>query len=150
MFFKAKNNLEKKTKQGHKKGHVIKGYKNSHHKDENARTEEYYDEESDEGANFNFNGHAGAFGENAQSAYKGAKEDGEFKADKAKKEGHYDSAHIVDNANAGHGQYGTKKFGESGAIYGINNGIDSQSLLGHQENSKYFKHYPHHVPIFGW
>lgn len=145
----GKNELEKKEKKGHKKGHVIKGYKNSHHKDETGKTEEYYDEESDEGANYLLNGQRGAFGENAQSAYKGAKEDAEFKADKGKKEGHHGSEYISDDSKADHGQYGKKKFGESGAIYGIDNGFDQHSLLGHQENSKYFKHYPHHAPFFG-
>ncbi|KAJ8942616.1 hypothetical protein NQ314_010025 [Rhamnusium bicolor] len=41
---------EKTIKQGHRKGHKIKGFKSSHHKDESGKTEEYYDEDHDEGA----------------------------------------------------------------------------------------------------
>ncbi|EEZ98972.1 keratin, type I cytoskeletal 9 [Tribolium castaneum] len=135
-------------KKGHKKGHVIKGFKSSHHKDETGKTEEFYDEENDEGAKLNFNGEAGSFGEKGASQFKGGHEAGEFAEGAAKKAGHFDNEHFVDNSNAGHGNYGEKKYGGSGSVYGVNNGIDQHSLLGHQENSKIYKHFPHHVPFY--
>lgn len=66
----GKNGGENKIKKGHKKGHVIKGFKSSHHKDESGKTEEYYDEENDEGDNYAFNGQNGAYGQKGESSYK--------------------------------------------------------------------------------
>lgn len=144
----GKNGEEKILKKGHRKGHVVKGFKKSHHKDESGRTEEFYDEEHDEGEQGAFNGQSGTFGENESSSFKGAHEDGEFKAKQGKKEGHYDTEHIVDHNNGDGGQYSAKKYGGSGSVYGVNNGVDEQSLLGHQENKKFIKHHPGHVPFF--
>lgn len=58
---------------GHKKGHKVKGFKNSHQKMETGKTEEYYDEANDEGSNYLYNGQAGSFGQKAGSAYNGKK-----------------------------------------------------------------------------
>lgn len=49
---------------------MIKGFKTSHQKDESGKTEEYYDEEHDEGANVAFNGQNGQFGQKGASSYK--------------------------------------------------------------------------------
>ncbi|KAL3278971.1 hypothetical protein HHI36_016489 [Cryptolaemus montrouzieri] len=145
----GKNGGEKKINTGHKKGHSIKGFKTSHHKDESGKTEEYFDEENDEGNNIFFNGQQGSFGENSASSFKGGHADGKFNAGESKKEGHYDQEHFVDNANAGKGSFGSKKYAGSGEVYGVNNGLDQQSLLGHQESERYFKHHPHHTPFYG-
>lgn len=144
----GKNGGEKKIKQGHKKGHVIKGFKTSHHKDESGKTEEFYDEANDEGDNFNYNGQSGSFGETGASQFKGGHEDGKFNSGEYKKQGHYDNQHLVDKANADSGKYGENKYAGSGSVYGVNNGIDQQSLLGHQENSRFYKHHPHYVPFY--
>lgn len=133
---------------GHKKGHVIKGYKSSHHKDETGKTEEFYDEENDQGGKLNFAGQSGSFGEKGASAFKGGLENGEFARGEHKKQSHFDNEHLLDNSNAGQGKYGEKKYGGSGSVYGANKGIDEQSLLGHQESSKFYKHFPHHVPFY--
>lgn len=148
MLLLGQNGEEKKVKQGHRKGHTVKGFKKSHHKDESGHEENYYDEEHDEGENAHFNEQGGSFGEKEGSSYKGAHEDGEFKANQGKKEGHYDNHHLVDNNGGEGGQYGSKKYGSSGTSYGVNNGADEQSLLGHQEHTKFVKHHPEHVPFF--
>ncbi|XP_044761510.1 uncharacterized protein LOC123318827 [Coccinella septempunctata] len=143
------NGGQKKINTGHKKGHSIKGFKTSHHKDESGKTEEYYDEENDEGNNVFFNGQHGSFGENAASSFKGGHADGKFNAGESKKEGHYDQEHYVGNSNAGKGSFGSKKYAGSGEVYGVNNGLDQHSLLGHQESERFFNHHPDHTPFYG-
>ncbi|KAK9878814.1 hypothetical protein WA026_003652 [Henosepilachna vigintioctopunctata] len=145
----GKNGEEKKLNNGHRKGHSIKGFKTSHHKDESGKTEEYYDEENDEGNNVLYKGQHGAFGEDGASSFKGGHADGKFNAGESKKEGHYDQEHFIDNAKGGKGSFGSKKFAGSGESYGVNNGLDQQSLLGHQESERFFKHHPHHTPFYG-
>lgn len=144
----GKNVGEHNQKSGHKKGHIIKGFKSSHHKDESKKTEEFYDEENDEAGKFNFKGESGSFGEKGESNVKGGHENGVAASGEQKKEGHYEKAEIVDNSNADKGQYGEKKYAGSGSIYGVNNGVDQQSLLGHQESSRYYKKHPYHVPFY--
>ncbi|RZB66657.1 hypothetical protein BDFB_013764, partial [Asbolus verrucosus] len=82
----GKQGGEFNEKKGHKKGHVIKGFKNSHHKDETAKTEEFYDEANDEGGKLNFNGQSGSFGEKGASSFKGGLENGEFLENAQKKQ----------------------------------------------------------------
>ncbi|CAG9772954.1 unnamed protein product [Ceutorhynchus assimilis] len=142
----GKNEAENKLKKGHKKGHVIKGFKSSHHKDETGKTEEYYDEEHDEGDNVAFNGQSGAFGQKGQSSYKGGHEDGKFNEQEHKKSGHVSNQYAVSKETGDKGNYGENKYAGGGSVFGVNNGIDQQSLLGHQENSRFFKHHP--VPFY--
>lgn len=121
---------------------MIKGFKTSHHKDETGKTEEFFDEANDEGDNFNFYGQTGHFGEGSQSAHKGGHGDHFFNADERKKQGHYDAGQFLHKNNGDQGEYGQKKYLGSGQIYGANNGIDQQSLLGHQEHNRFFKQHP--------
>lgn len=144
----GKNAGENKQQAGHKKGHRVKGFKTTHHKDESGKTEEYYDEANDEGKQSQYKGEAGSFGQNAQSAYKGGHQDKKVDAKEEKKQGQYDTAQIVDNSKSDQAHYGEKKHSENNKIYGFNNGIDEQSLLGHQEAMRTFKKYPHHTPFF--
>lgn len=122
---------------------MIKGFKSSHHKDETGKTEEFYDEAHDAGNNFNFQGQAGRFGEGSQSAFKGGHDDAFFNADERRKQGHYDAGQYLNKNNADQGQYGQNKYLGNGQVYGANNGIDQQSLLGHQEHNRFFKHHPY-------
>ncbi|XP_050313952.1 uncharacterized protein LOC126748639 [Anthonomus grandis grandis] len=142
----GKNGEEKKLNNGHKKGHRIKGFKSSHHKDESGKTEEYYDEEHDEGNNFAFNGLNGAFGQSGESSFNGGHQDGKFNEEEQKKSGHISSQYGVNKEVSDQGKYGQNKYAGSGQTFGVNNGVDQQSLLGHQENSKFFKH--HAVPFY--
>lgn len=135
-----------KMAKGHKKGHKIKGFKNSHQKMETGKTEEYYDEDHDEGGNFVFKGQAGSFGENSGASYQGGQQDGKFNAGEAKKQGHFLNEFIADKANANKGRYGESKYGGSGALYGLNNGAGVNSMAGHHMSSNFYKHHPfyHH------
>lgn len=145
--FAGENKAERKIKQGHRKGHVVKGFKKSHNKEESGRDEQYYDEEHDEGGNVFFNGQRGDFGESEGSSYKGNHQDGVFKANQGKQSGHYSSEKALDNSNGGGEEFAAKKYGGSGSSYGSSRGSDEQSLLGHQQ-SKLFRHQPKYVPIF--
>lgn len=148
VFNVGQNAAERKNKQGHKKGHVVKGFKKSHHSDESGRTEEFYDEAHDEGGNTEFSGQRGGFGQNEGSSFKGAKEDEQFKSNQAKQQGHFSNEQLNDNSHGGGEQFNAKKFGGSGSNYGSNNGFDEQSLLAHQQSNKFFKHQPQHVPFY--
>ena len=127
---------------------MIRGFKKSHHNDETGKTEEFYDEAHDEGSDYNNEGKFGSFGEGRHNSYQGAQGDSYLNVDQQKKGGQFDSKQFVDKKNANEGQYGQSKYKGSGELYGSNNGIDRQSLLGHQESSKAFKHYPYHVPFY--
>lgn len=144
----GQNAAERKSKQGHKKGHVVKGFKKSHHLDENGRTEEFYDEAHDEGGNTEFSGQRGGFGQNEGSSFKGVNQDGQFKSNQAKQQGHYNKERFLDNSQGDDEQYNSKKYGSNGSNYGAKNGFDEQSLLAHQQSNKFFKQQPHHVPFY--
>ncbi|XP_017782200.1 PREDICTED: uncharacterized protein LOC108566698 [Nicrophorus vespilloides] len=144
----GKSGDETKRSKGHKKGHVIKGFKTSHHKDESGKTEEFYDEEHDEGDDVRFKGEAGSFGEKAKSTFEGGHDDSRFNAEKRKQEGHFGSERKVDSNDLKRGRYDEKKSLDEGRSYVLNSGIDEHSLLGHQENSKYYKNHPYHVPFY--
>lgn len=144
----GQNAAERKSKQGHKKGHVVKGFKKQHKLDESGRSEEYFDEAHDEGGNTEFSGQHGGFGEREGSSFKGINEDGRFKTNQAKQQGHYDNEELFDKSHGNNEHFDTKKFGNSGSSYGAKNGFDEQSLLAHQQSNKFFKKQPQHVPFF--
>lgn len=133
---------EMKYAKGHKKGHKVKGFKNSHQKSETGKTEEFYDEEHDEGGNFMVKGQMGSFGQNEGAAYKGGKQDGAFKAVQGKQQGHFDKEFLANNKKANEGRYGEAKYGKGGSIYGINNGFGVNGMAGHHMYSKFFKKHP--------
>lgn len=147
MFKLGKSEEETTVKTGHKKGHKIKSFKTTHHKDESGKTEEYYDEAHDEGGNTAFKGAAESSGEKGGSSFKGLKEEKTFKEGEAKQEGQYKSEHLADKADSQHGKYGENKYAGADRVYGNKNGEDEQSLLSHQESSKYYKSNPFVVPF---
>lgn len=134
-------------KTGHKKGHKIKSFKTTHHKDESGKTEEYYDEAHDEGGNTAFKGASENSGENGGSSFKGIKEEGKFKEGEAKEEGQYKSEQSADKADSQQGKFGENKYSGADRIFGNKNGADEQSLLSHQETSKFYKAHPFVVPF---
>ncbi|KAJ8972710.1 hypothetical protein NQ317_014744 [Molorchus minor] len=66
---------------------------------------------------------------------------------KAKKEGFYEQKRLNDQAEGEEGKYGENKYAGNNAVYQLKNGLDEQSLLGHQESSKFYKHHPFIVPF---
>ncbi|CAH1155231.1 unnamed protein product [Phaedon cochleariae] len=146
----GQNGAEKTAKQGHKKGHKIKSFKTSHHKDESGTDEQYYDEAHDEAGNYMFNGQSGKFGENAASSFKGGNQEEKYKVGENKKEGHHSTEHSVGEKQANQGKYGGNKFAGNEAVFGYKNGADEQSLLGHQEASKVYKTSPFIAPFHNY
>lgn len=133
---------EMKYAKGHKKGHKVKGFKNSHQKSETGKTEEFYDEEHDEGGNFMIEGRMGSFGQNKDAAYRGDKQDGAFKSVQGQQQGHFDKEFLANNKQGNEGRYGVTKYGKGGSIYGINNGLGLNSIASHHMNNKFFKKHP--------
>ncbi|XP_056640795.1 uncharacterized protein LOC130447796 [Diorhabda sublineata] len=144
----GKSGEEKTAKQGHKKGHKVKSFKNSHHKDETGKSEEYYDESHDEGGNYVFNGQSGSFGEQGASGFKGGHHDSKYNQAEAKKEGQFENKHSVEKVEGDQGKYGENKFAGNQALFGYKTGADEQSLLGHEESSKFVKSHPLVVPFY--
>lgn len=89
-----------KKAKSHKKGHVSKGFKSSSSKNEEEKSESFYDEAHDE-ADHKINGHnAGSFGEAAQQGFKGAHEEKILDANAQGKEGHHVSEQKIDDSKA--------------------------------------------------
>lgn len=77
---------------------MSKGFKSSSSKNEEEKSETFYDEAHDE-ADHKVAGHnAGSFGENAQQGFKGAHEEKILDANAQGKEGHHVSEHKLDDA----------------------------------------------------
>lgn len=131
-----------KYQKGHKKGHKVKGFKNSHQKQESGNTEEFYDEEHDEGGNFMYKGQAGNFGQNNGAAYNGGIQAGKFNVGQQKHQGHFNSEFLADRANANQGRYGVAQYGKSGSLYGMDNGFGVNGMAGHHMYNKFFKKHP--------
>lgn len=127
---------------GHKKGHKIKGFKNSHQKQESGNTEEFYDEEHDEGGKVMFKGQSGSFGQNSGAQYNGGLQDAKYNAMQQKKQGHFGNAFLADNESGNGGRYGEAKYGRSGSIYGLDSGMGVNGMAGHHMYSKFFKKHP--------
>lgn len=145
IFYQTgKSELENKEQKSHKKGHKIHEFKNYHKKDESGNTEEYFDEEHDEGDHFNVIGKAGAFGQNAGSAYKGGHLDGHFNNGQKGNQGHHNNQHYVDKSNGGSGKFDENKFNKNSQNYGVNSGGNQQSFDGHNGATSFYKHHPFH------
>lgn len=99
MILGANEEQLKKAK-SHKKGHVSKGFKSSSSKNEEEKSESFYDEAHDE-ADHKIHGHnAVAHGENAQQGFKGAHEEKILDANAQGKEGHHVSEQKIDDSKA--------------------------------------------------
>lgn len=143
-MFPGKNELEDKQQKSHKKGHKVREFKNYHKKDESGNTEEYFDEEHDEGGNFNVQGKSGVYGQNAGSAFKGGHQDGHYNNGQHGNQGHYNKENFADNANANQGSFGQNKYLNNGQVFGVNSGARQASLLGHHGATGVFKQQPYH------
>lgn len=82
----------------HKKGHVTKGFKSSSRKDEEEKTESFYDEAHDEGDNKKFGQNEGAQKENSASSFKGGHENESLDAKAQAKEGTFKSQNKVEDS----------------------------------------------------
>ncbi|GJQ82969.1 hypothetical protein Trydic_g5968 [Trypoxylus dichotomus] len=143
----GQNENEKKNKSSHKKGHVIRSFKNSHHKEESGNNEEYYDEQHDVGDSFKLDASAGHFGENKAEAFKGDHGQKEYVASEKLDKGNHESAEITEKIKEVKNENKESKEESNLKHYGNSNFKDEQSLLGHQESKNYFEGHPYHVPI---
>lgn len=121
----------------------MKGFKNSHHKDENGRSEQYFDEEKDEGENFNLKGESGSFGEKQASAFKGAQENTEKRENEGAQKQQYENQQLKDNSHRAGDQYDSRKFGGDNSNFESKNGGEHESAEGHNSESKFEKHQSH-------
>lgn len=140
------NENEKKNKSTHKKGHIVRSFKNSHHKEETGNNEEYYDEEHDVGDSFKFDASAGHFGENKAEAFKGDHEQKEYLANEKVDKGSHEAAEVAEKVKEAKNENKESKEESNSKHYGNHDHKDEQSLLGHQE-SKSYDGYSHHIPI---
>ncbi|XP_023015915.2 uncharacterized protein [Leptinotarsa decemlineata] len=138
----GKTGAEKSAKQGHRKGHTVKGFSTSHHKDESEKTEEFFDEAHDEGGNAAFHGQSGKFGETGASSSKGEHLDGKFKAGESKKGFHFDKESVNGKVHGNQRQFGGKKFNNHGSALGEHKVLDEDDVEAHHESSKLFEHRP--------
>lgn len=113
----------------------MKGFKKSHHKDENGRSEQYFDEANDEGENFNVNGESGGFGENQSSAFKGAQENSELRANHGGQRQRYENQQSLDKNHRNSDQYGARKFGAENSNFESKNGGGQEFIKGHRSTS---------------
>lgn len=118
----------------------MKGFKKSHHLDENGKEEQYFDEEKDEGENFNVNGESGSFGEQQSSAFKGAQENSQLRGNQGGQKQHFENQESHDKNHGSGDQYGSRKFGTDNSNFNANNGGGQESIQGHSSGSKFEKH----------
>ncbi|XP_023944432.2 ATP-dependent RNA helicase glh-1 [Bicyclus anynana] len=129
------NEEQLKKAKSHKKGHVHKGFKSSSSKNEEEKSEHFYDEAHDE-ADHKVSGHnAGSFGENAQQGYKGAHEEKVLDANAQGKEGHHSAHENVDDSKANKGEFLHKGYKEGTELLEKFNNLGAQAVHGHQEAS---------------
>ncbi|KAG5874888.1 hypothetical protein JTB14_024314 [Gonioctena quinquepunctata] len=114
----GKSGAENSAKQGHRKGHRVKGFSTHHHKDEAEKTEEFFDEAHDVGGNVAFHGQSGKFGETGASSHKGEHLDGKFNTGESKKGVHYDKEFVDGKVHSNQGHFGDKKYSGHGATQG--------------------------------
>ncbi|XP_047990544.1 uncharacterized protein LOC125229684 [Leguminivora glycinivorella] len=133
------NEEQLKKAKSHKKGHVSKGFKTSSSKNEEEKTETFYDEAHDEADHKIAGQNAGSFGEQSQQGFKGAHEEKILDANAAGKEGHHISEQKIDDSKANKGEFLQKGYkGEAEQLEKFNN-LGAHSVHGHQEASGGFQ-----------
>ncbi|XP_044743320.1 keratin, type I cytoskeletal 9-like [Chrysoperla carnea] len=146
----GKKGEENNAKRGHKKGHTTKGFKTSAHKDEEEKSETFYDEAHDEAEDAHYKGEVGSYGQKEASNFKGGKEEQVFNKQDKGQTGQYEKANILDTNSGEKGQFAQQAHLNNGQAYGVNAGLDAQSILGHQEAGGAEKFYSHKtVPFYG-
>ncbi|KOB68212.1 putative cuticle protein CPG42 [Operophtera brumata] len=127
------NEEQLKKAKSHKKGHVSKGFKSSSSKNEEEKSESFYDEAHDEADHKIAGQNAGSFGENSQQGFKGAHEEKILDANAQGKEGHHISEQKIDDSKANKGEFLQKGYkGGAEQLEKFNN-LGAHSVHGHQE-----------------
>ncbi|KAG6445246.1 hypothetical protein O3G_MSEX003808 [Manduca sexta] len=127
------NEEQLKKAKSHKKGHVSKGFKTSSSKNEEEKSESFYDEAHDEADHRVAGQNAGSFGENSQQGFKGAHEEKILDANAQGKEGHHVSEQKIDDSKANKGEFLQKGYkGGAEQLEKFNN-LGAHAVHGHQE-----------------
>lgn len=142
MFLSGQNAALQKVDQGRKSGRVVKGFRNTLRKDEDGRSEEYFDEQHDEGVNFNENGQAGNFGVRQEAVANGQQQNGEFNTNQGNQRQVFDNQQFQNNNNNNGDQFGATSFGASNANSASNSGEGQQSAAGYVQGSRFQKSQP--------
>lgn len=100
FYITGANEEQLKKAKSHKKGHVSKGFKTSSSKNEEEKSESFYDEAHDESDHKVAGHNAGSFGENSKHGFKGAHEEKVLDSNAQGKEGHHVSEQKVDDSKA--------------------------------------------------
>ncbi|KAL4707602.1 hypothetical protein ACJJTC_001647 [Scirpophaga incertulas] len=141
------NEEQLKKAKSHKKGHVSKGFKTSSSKNEEEKTESFYDEAHDEADHRVAGQNAGSFGENAHQGFKGAHEEKVLDANAQGKEGHHISEQKIDDSKANKGEYLQKGYKGGAEHLEKFNNLGAQAVHGHQEASGGYQHNKGILPI---
>ncbi|XP_045498930.1 embryogenic cell protein 40-like [Colias croceus] len=129
------NEEQVKKAKSHKKGHVSKGFKSSSSKNEEEKSESFYDEAHDEADHKLAGQNAGSFGENSQQGFKGAHEEKILDANAQGKEGHHFTEQKIDDAKANKGEFLQKGYKGGAELLEKFNNLGAQAVHGHQEAS---------------
>lgn len=133
---------EEKAAGGHKKGHATNGFQTSHHKDETGKTTTFFDSSNDEGDHYDFGGNQGSFGDKGNQYYSGGYKDDKYNEEDRAHKGQYNKGISSDKSNAEKQAFGNQVYYDSNGQFGETGGNDRQSVLGHSEASKFYKHHP--------
>lgn len=139
MRASGQNEAARKSKNGHRKGHTVKGFKTTYHKDEDGKDEKYFDEANDAGESFSADGKSGSFGEKEEAAFKGAQENTELSGNKASQQKQYETQQSTEKSESSKDQYGSSKFGGDNAEFKSNNGGQEESQSGYKQENKFSK-----------
>ncbi|XP_050678840.1 keratin, type II cytoskeletal 1-like [Leptidea sinapis] len=129
------NEEQVKKAKSHKKGHVSKGFKSSSSKNEEEKSESFYDEAHDEADHKIAGQNAGSFGENSQQGFKGAHEEKILDANAQGKEGHHVSEQKIDDSKANKGEFLQKGYKGGAELLEKFNNLGAHAVHGHQEAS---------------
>ncbi|KAF5279564.1 hypothetical protein FQR65_LT03386 [Abscondita terminalis] len=124
---------QKNQKSSHTKGHVVKGFKKHHHKDEDAKTEEFYDEAHDEGGNANFGEHLNSFGKNAADSAQGGHNNNNYAAIEKNVGSLHNSGHSLNSNDGGRNKFLGNRRGESVNAFDLRDNSNQHALLENQE-----------------
>lgn len=141
-MFSGQSQVGSNENEGHRRGRVVQGFTSSHHKDENGRSEAYFDESNDQGENFDVSGHGGTYGERDQASYNGARQDGQIQANGGRQQNQFQNEQSVDNANSAGGKFDASRFASGGAVASSDNGGGQESQQGYSQSNQFSKQQP--------
>lgn len=146
----GKRGEENNAKKGFKKGYSTKGFKTSSNKNEEEKSETFFDEAHDEAEDAHYKGKTGSYGEKGHANSKGGEEHAVYNKEGKGEKGGFEKASVLDQNKGEKAQFQQQAHVNNNAAYGVNSGAGAQSILGHQEGIGGEKYYAQkRVPIYG-